>query len=102
MGHGNGYCFENGGFILLSEQNNWELVPDKFDINTLKPFDKVLVRDTCNDKWRCCYFSHINNQPNQPYLFACIVADWKQCIPYKNNEHLRGTTDSCNDYYKIW
>ena len=26
-------------------QDNWELVPNKFDINALKPFDKVLVRD---------------------------------------------------------
>ena len=33
------------GSIGFSEQDNWELVPNKFDINTLKPFDKVLVRD---------------------------------------------------------
>ena len=32
-------------FVLrFSEQDNWELVPNKFDITTLKPFDKVLVR----------------------------------------------------------
>lgn len=26
----------------------------------------------------------------------------KQCIPYKGNEHLLGTTNDCNDFYKTW
>ena len=28
--------------ILICEDENWKLVPNKFDISTLKPFDKVL------------------------------------------------------------
>ena len=31
--------------LLFSNQDKYELVPNKFDINTLNPFDKVLVRD---------------------------------------------------------
>ena len=31
--------------VSLNAQNDYELVPNKFDITTLKPFDKVLVRD---------------------------------------------------------
>ena len=27
---------------------------------------------------------------------------YKQCIPYEGNEHLLGTTDDCDDYYKTW
>ena len=29
-------------------------------------------------------------------------AKWKQCIPYKGNEHLSGTTNDCDDFYKTW
>ena len=32
------------GCIPFSKQDCWELAPNKFDITTLKPFDKVLVR----------------------------------------------------------
>ena len=33
------------GILKVNEQDEWELVPDKFDISTLKPFEsKVLVR----------------------------------------------------------
>ena len=31
--------------ILIKYQDEYELVPNKFDTKTLKPFDKVLVRD---------------------------------------------------------
>ena len=31
----------------------------KFDPETLKPFDKVLVRDVIIDYWTCGFFSHI-------------------------------------------
>lgn len=31
--------------LPIKDQDDWELVPNKFDITTLKPFDKVLVRD---------------------------------------------------------
>ena len=27
---------------------------------------------------------------------------FEQCIPYEGNEHLRGTTNDCDDYYKTW
>lgn len=25
-----------------------------------------------------------------------------QCIPYEDNEHLLGTTNDCDEYYKTW
>lgn len=28
--------------------------------------------------------------------------DCDQCIPYEHNEHLRGTTNDCDDFYKTW
>ena len=38
-------CSDRLATIGFDIQDNWELVPNKFDITTLKPFDKVLVRD---------------------------------------------------------
>lgn len=55
---------------------------------TLKPFDKVLVRDSKASKWRANLFSHKNI--DEPYY--CVYASWNYCIPYEGNEHLLGTT----------
>ena len=50
-------CGNNHEFMIpIEEQDNWELVPNKFDITTLKPFDKVLVRDNNNSIWVNAFF----------------------------------------------
>lgn len=53
----------------------------------LKPFDKVLVRDSKSDYWRATLFSHINENG----CYYCVWAGWTYCIPYEGNEHLLGT-----------
>ncbi len=55
---------------------------------TLKPFDKVLVRDSKSDKWRANLFGY--KSMDEPYY--CVYAGWNYCIPYEGNEHLLGTT----------
>ena len=32
----------------------------------------------------------------------CSGDNWSYCIPYKNNEHLRGKANDCDDFYKWW
>lgn len=91
--------------LFIQYQDDWELVPDKFDISTLKPFDsRVLVRDNDNDEWRGHFFSHYNNNKNRPYI--CIgdegLNEFNQCIPYEGNEHLLGKIKKCDEYYKTW
>lgn len=54
----------------------------------LKPFDKVLVRDSKSDYWRATLFSHINENG----CYYCMWAGWTYCIPYEGNESLLGTT----------
>lgn len=54
----------------------------------LKPFDKVLVRDSKSDKWRANLFGYIGKDR----YYCCVYANWRYCIPYKGNEHLLGTT----------
>ena len=71
---------------------------EKFDPKTLKPFDKVLVRDNINNPWVCDHFSYIN------HANICITTDrCKHCIPYNDDtKHLVGTTDEAPEFYRYW
>lgn len=80
--------------LFGSQEDNYELVSNKFDITTLKPFDKVLVRDTCTQNWRASLFSHCNGLDS--YKYKCINGCYTYCIPYEGNEHLLGKTDDCD------
>ena len=54
----------------------------------LKPFDKVLVRDSKSDNWRANLFGYIGKDG----YYRCVYANWAYCIPYIGNESLLGTT----------
>ena len=89
----------------IINDKDWELVPDKFDINTLKPFEsRVLVRDKNTDEWRGHFFSHYDSNSDRPYVCIGVegINEYKQCIPYKDNERLLGKTGDCDDFYKNW
>jgi hypothetical protein len=88
--------------ILWNRQDEYELVPNKFDISTLKAYDKVLVRDTNVQVWVADLFSHVLDRPLGGYTFACVGHYSYQCIPYLGNEHLLGTNSDCDEYYKNW
>lgn len=65
----------------------------------LQPFDKVLVRDSCGEKWRAEFFSHIADEPYLPY--ACVGCVWKQCISYNDEtKHLLGTDQEPPEKYR--
>lgn len=56
----------------------------------LKPFDKVLVRDSESDNWRANLFGYIGKDG----YYHCVFANWVYCIPYnEETAHLLGTTD---------
>ena len=59
-----------------------------------KPFEKVLVRDSYESKWRASFFSHIR-EGYAKYVTTGLV--WKFCIPYEGNEHLLGTTNNVEE-----
>lgn len=54
----------------------------------VKPFDRVLVRDSKSDNWRANLFGYIGKDG----YYHCVYANWAYCIPYEGNESLLGTT----------
>ena len=75
---------------------------EKFDITTLQPYDKILVRDTNNETWSCGLFSHIKNLGDEYPVYTVGTCN-KVCIPYNDEtKHLLGTTEDCHEFYKWW
>lgn len=92
------YILDDELALPFTSQDDYELVPNKFDINTLVPFEsRVLVRNDEGQYWI-------------PAFWGCKRANgytttfgWcKYCIPFKGNEHLLGTNDDCDEYFKTW
>lgn len=74
---------------------------DKFDPKTLKPFDKILVRDEECQLWRCNFFSYIHKGITYPYIATNL--GYIFCIPYnEETKHLIGTNDEAPEYYRYW
>ena len=92
----------DGECILFpsKDQRDWSKfkVPvEKFNYNTLQPFDKVLVRDGDCEHWRCGFFSFMYNNE----MFC--ECRWLQGIPYNDEtKHLVGTTDMPDEKYIWW
>ena len=88
------------------EERDWskfKVKQPKFDPNTLKPFDKVLVRDDRNEKWQCSLFSYININDDIYYPYVAINTGYKCCIPYnEETKHLISTKDEAPEYYRCW
>jgi hypothetical protein len=91
------YILNNHQYLEFTDEHIFELAPNKFDITTLKPFDNVLMRSSNAREWTGTIFSHYSNNK----FYGCGMC-CDQCIPYKGNERLLGTTDDCDDYYKTW
>ena len=96
------------------EQRDWSKFSapwykkDRFDPKTLKPFDKVLVRDSMlvedspSCLWRCQIFSSYKEEyENYPYI--CINDEYSFCIPYNDDtKHLAGTNKEAPEFYRYW
>ncbi len=88
--------------ISISIQDEYELVPNKFNINTLKPFkSEVLIRTENSDIWEGDIFVRYDKNATIN-KFHCIGGWYEKCIPFEGNEWLLGTTNDCNNYYKTW
>ena len=98
----------NGECILFpsKEHRDWSKFTapwykrEKFDPKTLKPFDKVIVRN--GEEWQCDFFSHMSG--GEIFNKRCIgFGDKTIVIPYNNEtKHLVGTKEEAPEYYRYW
>ena len=88
--------------IYMKYQDQYELVSNKFDPKTLKPFDRVIIRNVLN-VWTCTLFSHISDKPDSRYIYVTCESVHKYCIPYNDEtKHLVGTKEDAPEFYKYW
>lgn len=105
------YIFGFDGECILfpsKDQKDWSKFSapwykkEKFDPQTLKAFDRVLVRDWDSENWSCGFFSHIVVF-DDVYRYNVGKVLYEKCIPYNNDtKHLVGTTDEAPEYYRYW
>lgn len=82
-------CYLEGNSINRKESK-------KFDFSSLKPFDKVLIRDSCKQCWCGDFFQYMEGS-----RFVCTSSDWTFCIPYNDDtKHLVGTTNPAPEFYR--
>lgn len=98
---------EIGKSIDVKEQDDYELVPNKFDISTLIPYEsKVLIRNTIGGHWQPAFWGAYTIDHSDGLLqhhdYLTTKGFTHYCIPYDGNEHLIGKTDDCCDFYKTW
>ena len=112
----NGKIYVTRGECILfpsKDQRDWSKFTaywykkERFDPKTLKPFDKVLIRNDKNFTWRINIYSHKNNNDNnyhdKRYPYVCITGEYSFCIPYNDEtKHLVGTTEEAPDFYRYW
>ena len=89
------------GYKWNAETKTFErLDKPKFDLKTLQPFDKVLVK--VDSYWRIELFSNMYEYMDDIY-YACARGSYKECIPYNDEtKHLLGTSDEAPEYYRYW
>jgi hypothetical protein len=99
----NGKISKDFHYLDLFIVNNMN--EQKFTIEDLKPFDKVLVRNF--NEWKIDFFSHyktiidINNK--EIGIYVCMTGDKEKCVPYnQETEYLLGTSKEYQGKYKTW
>lgn len=75
--------------IIKRYLSEYEYLLDEMPKHNLKPFERVLVRRTNQERWKLHLFSRKSEVDDK---YECLGGvTFSQCIPYKGNEHLLGT-----------
>ena len=88
---------EQSECLLFPSKDNRDWNNFNLPVNTLKPFDKVLVRDDINEKWIPSIFGCYEDEVDTDFPYVCINGRYRHCIPYEGNEHLLNTPKSPKD-----
>lgn len=109
-----GFYYEDAGeeaeclLFPSAERRNWDKFKapwykrERFDPKTLKAFDKVLVRDSESNYWKCNIFSHMEMERSL-FPYTVVGGNFSFCIPYNDDtKHLVGTKDQPSEFYRYW
>lgn len=88
---------------LVKESKAWDsdkkAIVDLKQKVELKPFDKVLCRNSKDDTWEADFFARLTRKEidyTQSGKYLCVGDLWMYCIPYnEETAHLLGTADDC-------
>lgn len=79
--------------------NKFKIKKERFDPATLKPFDRVLVRDNYEGNWYPDLFGYIRDDKR----CQCLYSFWEYCIPFnEETENLMGTNEEAPEFYRYW
>lgn len=86
----------DGEILMLQKARTlWKKEKQAKEQPAFKPFDKVLVRDNKEDKWKPAFFVKISNNEKLPYNCVSLVSghnsSYKYCIPYEGHENFAFT-----------
>ena len=95
---GKWYSIEQSECLLFPSKDNRDWNNFNLPVNTLKPFDKVLVRDDINEKWIPSVFGWYEDEVDADLPYVCLNGRYCYCIPYEGNEHLLNTPNTLKDY----
>lgn len=71
--------------------------------NELKPFDKVLVRDSNTDEWRPTFYWKVKPIDGKLRFYTTGGGYCNQCIPYNTETaKLISTTNMPHEKYRVW
>ena len=84
---------EQSECLLFPSKDNRDWNKFNLPVNTLKPFDKVLVRDYIDEKWILSIFGCYEDE-DKDFPYVCINGRYCYCIPYEGNEHLLNTPNT--------
>lgn len=83
--------------LPISDQHHWKL--KKFDISSLKPYDKVLAKNG-DGLWYPTLVSYVDSSGTVYIIDESDNAEY--IIPFEGNEHLVGQYNDPDPYYITW
>lgn len=89
------------GILPVKDQDDWILVPNKFNPKTLEHFNKVLVRQYDVSAWCTDFYSYYDEVNDYAVCTGDVHYDY--CIPYNDDtKHLVGKTEDAPAIYRYW
>lgn len=98
---------EDAECVLFPSKDNrdwstFKVEKPKWNPDTLQPFDKVLVRDSDQEPWKCDFFVSMNWAHGEIYPYIVVAGFFKKIVPYNDDtKHLIATRGEAPEYYRV-